>query len=177
MAEGAGESSSQRHAYLATIDTKASALTGLATLPFGRTITVTSQQAKIPISIISNANVPFDAVLSASSPELGFPKGHSWRIKIYPHTNIVPILLSARTSGDFSLQLTLATSTGFTIQSGSMTIRSTAISGVAVALSIGAAVFLVVWWLRSILTKRRKKHKLRGAALAASAIPGSLPGA
>jgi hypothetical protein len=58
-----------------------------------------------------------------------------------------------------------------------MTIRSTAISGVAVALSIGAAAFLVVWWMRSILTKRRKKHKQRGAALAAGAVPASVSGA
>jgi hypothetical protein len=54
-----------------------------------------------------------------------------------------------------------------------MTIRSTAISGVAVALSVGAAVFLVVWWMRAIVTKRRKQHKLRGAALAASVMPGN----
>ena len=177
MSEGAGESAGTRQAYLQPIARQADALAGLVNLPFGRTITMTSLQAKIPISIISKSRTPFQAVLSVTSPELGFPRGHTVNVTIYPNTNIVPILLSARTSGDFSLQLTLATTSGFTIQSGTMTIRSTAISGVAVALSIGAAAFLLVWWLRAILTKRRKKHKLRGAALAASAIPGGTPGA
>jgi hypothetical protein len=177
MSEGTGESLAQRQTYVSSIEQQANSLADLVSLPFGRTITVTSSQAKIPISIVSKARAPFMARLTVSSLELGFPKGHSWLVKIYPQTNIVPILLSARTSGDFSLELTLTTQTGFTIQSGSMTIRSTAISGVAVALSIGAAAFLVVWWMRSILTKRRKKHKLRGAALAAGAIPGSASGA
>lgn len=177
MAEGVGESAGTRQAYLQPILRQANSLAGLVSLPFGRTITMTSLQAKIPISIVSKSLTPFQAVLSVTSPELGFPHGHTVNVTIYPRTNIVPILLSARTSGDFSLQLTLATASGFTIRSGTMTIRSTAISGVAVALSIGAAAFLLVWWLRSILTKRRKKHKLRGAALAASAIPGGNPGA
>jgi hypothetical protein len=173
MAEGVSVSGSQRQAYLTTVNNVANTLSGLVSLPFGRTITMTSLQAKIPISIVSNAKKPFVAELSAASPGLGFPKGHTWKVTIYPNTNIVPILLTARTTGDFPLQLTLATTTGFVMRSGTMTIRSTAISGVAVALSIGAAAFLVLWWSRSILTKRRKKHKLRGAALAASALPGS----
>jgi hypothetical protein len=173
MAEGVAVSGSERQAYLGTVDNEANTLSGLVSLPFGRTITMTSLQAKIPISIVSNAKKPFVAELSAASPGLGFPKGHTWKVTIDPSTNIVPILLTARTTGDFPLQLTLSTTTGFVMRSGTMTIRSTAISGVAVALSIGAAAFLVLWWSRSILTKRRKKHKLRGAALAASALPGS----
>jgi hypothetical protein len=173
MAEGADVSSSARQAYLATVNDEANTLSGLVSLPFGRTITMTSLQAKIPISIVSNAKKPFVAELSAASPGLGFPKGHTWKVTIDPSTNIVPILLTARTTGDFPLQLTLSTTTGFVMRSGTMTIRSTAISGVAVALSIGAAAFLVLWWSRSILTKRRRKHKLRGAALAAGPLPGS----
>jgi hypothetical protein len=177
LAEGSGESTGERLAYLQTIDSQASALAGLVSLPFGRTITVTSVKAAIPISIVSHARAPFMAQFSVASPDLGFQSGHTWLVKISPQTNIVTVHLTARTSGDFPLELTLATRTGFIIQRGDMTIRSTAISGVAVALSIGAAAFLVVWWMRSILTKRRKKHKQRGAALAAGAVPASVSGA
>ena len=175
MAEGAGEPPRLRHGYLETIFRHANALGDLVSLPFGRTITVTSLQAKVPISIVSDAHNAFTAELSVASTTLGFPAGSTWRVRIYPRTNIVPIMLSARTSGDFSLQLRLETATGFTIKSGAMTIRSTAISGVAVALSIGAAAFLLIWWSRSIVTKRRKQHRLRGAALAAGVVPGTAP--
>jgi len=177
MAEGSEDSPAERLACLQTIDAQANALSGLVTLPLGRTITVTSVRAAVPISIVSHASAPFLAEFSVESPELGFQDGHSWLVKISPLTNIFTVHLTARTSGDFPLRLTLATRTGFVIQSGYMTIRSTAISAVAVALSIGAAAFLVIWWMRSILTKRRKKHKLRGAALAAGAMPASAPGA
>jgi hypothetical protein len=164
---------SQRSAYLATIDRRAQRLSDLVSLPFGRTITVTSLQAKIPISIVSNAKVPLLAELSVTSPDLGFPHGHTWPVTLYPRTNVVTIDLTARESGDFPLSVTLAARTGFVVQQGNITIRSTAISGVAVALSVGAGVFLVLWWLRSISSKQRRKHKLRGAALAAAAIPGA----
>ncbi len=172
MSEGAGETTEERNAYLGPIFQQSDTLAGLASLPFGRTITMTSLRAKIPITIVSVAKAPFWARLSVSSNQLGFPNRRSWKIRILPRTNIVPIVVTAKSSGDFSLQLTLSTTSGFTMKSGSMTIRSTAISGVAVALSVGAAAFLVVWWLRSILTKRRKKHRLRGAALAAGVVPG-----
>jgi hypothetical protein len=175
MSEGSTVPLAQRSGYLATIDTRAHGLSNLVSLPFGRTITVTSLQAKIPISIVSNAHGPLLAELSVSSPDLGFPHGHTWPVTLLPRTNIVTIDLTARESGDFPLTVTLAARTGFVVQSGNITIRSTAISGVAVALSVGAAVFLVLWWSRSILTKRRKKHKERGAALAAEAIPGTSP--
>jgi hypothetical protein len=170
MSEASTMPAGTRDAYLATIDQRAQRLSDLFSLPFGRTITVTSLQAKIPISIISNARVPLLAELSVTSPDLGFPHGHTFAVKLYPRTNIVTIDLTARDSGDFPLMVTLAARTGFVVQHGDITIRSTAISGVAVALSVGAAVFLVLWWLRSILSKQRKKHKLRGAALAAAAI-------
>jgi len=172
MAERVGASSSERLAYLSTINHKAASLNQLVSLPYARTITMTSLQAKIPISIVSTARVPLLAELTATSPDLGFPKGHIWLVKLYPRTNIVEIQLTARSTGNFPLQLALTTRTGYIVSSGTMYIRSTAISGVAVALSIGAALFLVVWWSRSILTKRRKRHKLRGAALAATAVVG-----
>jgi hypothetical protein len=175
MSEASTVGPAERSAYLGTIDGRANRLSNLVSLPFGRTITVTSLQAKIPISILSSARAPLSAVLSVTSPDLGFPHGDAWPVTLYPRTNIVTIDLTARESGDFPLTVTLTTRTGFIVQSGDITIRSTAISGVAVALSIGAAVFLVVWWLRSILTKRRKKHRLRGAALAAGTTPVSSP--
>lgn len=175
MAEGSNETTAQRNAYLEPIFQQSDRLSGLVSLPFGHTITMTSLRAKIPITIVSVAKAPFWARLSLASNAFGFPDGRSFRIRIVPRTNIVPIVVTAKSSGDFSLQLTLSTTSGFTMQTGTMTIRSTAISGVAVALSIGAAAFLVVWWLRSILTKRRKKHRLRGAALAAGIVPGETP--
>jgi Flp pilus assembly protein TadB len=38
-----------------------------------------------------------------------------------------------------------------------LTIRSTAISGVAIGLTVGAAAFLFFWWFRSA-SRRRRRH-------------------
>ncbi|MGH9170623.1 MAG: DUF6049 family protein [Acidimicrobiales bacterium] len=171
MAEGSTLTGAARSAYLNYLDGKAEAVGKYLSLPFGRVITVTSLRATIPISILSTSPVPIVARLSVSALDLGFPKGRSWDITIAPRTNIVKIAVSARTAGTFSLVLTLSSKTGYVMQSGDVTIQSTAISGVAVGLSAAAGLFLLVWWLRSIIQRRRKRHRDRGAALAAGAMP------
>jgi hypothetical protein len=171
MSETVGFSLSQRGAYLNYLDGKAESVSHYLSLPFGHVITVTSLKATIPISILSTSPVPIVAQLSVHSLDLGFPKGHVWTITIQPRTNIVKIPLDARTAGTFSMVLTISSRTGYELQSGDVTVQSTAISGVAVALSAAAGLFLVVWWIRSIIQKRRKRHRDRGAALAAGAIP------
>ncbi len=90
--------------------------------------------------------------------------------------NVVQIELLARSSGDSPLHLVVVAPNGVVLQAGEITIRSTAISGVAVALSFGAVAFLILWWVRAIIQKRRRQHRLRGAALAAMAVPGGTPG-
>jgi hypothetical protein len=40
-----------------------------------------------------------------------------------------------------------------------LTIRSTAISGVAIGLTVGAAAFLLFWWFRSISRRHRRRAK------------------
>jgi hypothetical protein len=52
------------------------------------------------------------------------------------------------TSGDGSVVLDQST----------FDVRSTAISGVGFALSIGAGLFLAVWWLRNWRNGRRSRH-------------------
>lgn len=176
MAETSGMSPGTRRAYLQSISGALGRIARLISLPFGHTITVTSLEAKVPISIVSHAAVPLTVELSASSPDLGFGAHHTWTVRLLPRTNIVMIELTARTSGDFPLDLEVLSPGGAAVLlAGQLTIRSTAISGVAVGISIGALVFLVLWWTRSIVQRRRKVHRRRGAELAAS-VAGGGPG-
>ncbi len=73
--------------------------------------------------------------------------------------------------------MTVTTQSGaFSLASGNLTIRSTAISGVAVALTVGAGLFLVVWWARSVLKRRRHgKHVRTGTQPRAPATPDIAP--
>jgi len=166
----------ERARYLGTIAASLRREAALISVPFGHTITITSLEAKIPISILSGASVPLRVTLMASSPSLGFPHGRSWPVTLTSRENVVQIELMARSSGDSPLHLVVAAPNGVVLQAGEITIRSTAISGVAVGLSFGAVAFLIVWWMRAIVQKRRRQHRLRGADVAASAPPSGGPG-
>jgi hypothetical protein len=150
-----------RQEYLNSVGNQLAREAALVSLPTGRTITITSLSAKLPISIYSKSSTPLKVVLALSSPDLGFTR-HVIGLTLLPRNNTVNIGVSARTSGDFPVRLQLLTPTGgVNLASGTLEIHSTAISGVAVALTAGAGAFLVLWWSRSVFRKRRKGKHLR----------------
>ena len=159
LAQAADLTPSERARYLDPIAARLHSEAALITIPYGHTITITSLAAKIPISIVSLASVPLRVTLTADSPDLGFPDGDRWPVVLTSRNNVVQIQLAARSSGDSPLRLEVTAPNGVVLQAGEITIRSTAISGVAVVLSFGAVAFLIVWWFRSIIQKRRRQHR------------------
>lgn len=144
-------------------------------LPRKRTITITSLAAKIPISVASRDRTPLDVDLRLSSCPLpagsvGCRNGdlsfthHVFRLSpLLPGNRTIEVHVSARSSGDFFLYLELTTPDGGTILADSrVLIRSTAISGVAIVLTVVAAAFLVLWWGRSALRRRRGRGRTAG---------------
>lgn len=66
----------------------------------------------------------------------------------------------ARSSGDAPLDIRLTTPDGGRVLDESrITVRTTAFSGVGVVLMGAAAVFLAVWWTRTILRERRTSRR------------------
>jgi hypothetical protein len=69
------------------------------------------------------------------------------------------VRVRARTSGAFPLRVTLVSPQGGLELAGSrFTVRSTAASGVGIALSAGAGVFLLLWWARHLVRGRRARR-------------------
>jgi len=82
-------------------------------------------------------------------------------------TTSLIVRVHTRTSGDSSLELQVLSPLGrLQLAHAELTIRSTAISGVAIALTVGAVAFLLVWWFRSA-SRRRRRH--------AKHVAGQLP--
>jgi hypothetical protein len=166
LSETGGLPQSARATYLAPVDGELSAKALGVSLPKDRPITMTSLTAKIPISVSSGTKTPLhlDLVLTSQVGELSVSPS------IIPLTlsrsnNTVEIRVHARAAGNFRLGLAIRTVVGnYRLASGALFIRSTAISGVAVGLTAGAAVFLLVWWTRSSLKKRHKATHLRRPA-------------
>jgi beta-lactamase regulating signal transducer with metallopeptidase domain len=76
----------------------------------------------------------------------------------HSHTNVVYVNVRARTSGVFTVGITLESPAGgLQLSSGQIVVRSTATSIVGIVLSVGAVVVLAVWWVRT----SRKRRSLR----------------
>ena len=75
--------------------------------------------------------------------------------------------MQTRTTGTFPLTITVTTADGrYLIQRTQITIRSTALNGVGLVLTIGAAAFLALWWL----THSRKARAVRRSAASSTAV-------
>ncbi len=141
----------------------------LAQLTVGgdRTVTLTSTQGTLQVTIVSTAAYPVTATLTLTSDKLLFPNGTTqWseQARLLPapqgtaYTNVVPVAVRARTSGVFNVDIVMH-SPSFQLQlaEGQMTVRSTATSVVGIVLSLGALAVLIVWWVRTSIRRRRRR--------------------
>lgn len=141
-------------------------------LPTNQTVTLAASDADIPLTIrnTTDQKLRVQVELSASK-RLQFPPrplipepltpGESRRIKVRVHTlgsGVTPLLITVRTPSGLRL-----TDTRYRVQ-------STAVSGVGLVITIGAAGFLVLWWTSHW---RRARHARRLDRHPASPSPGT----
>jgi hypothetical protein len=159
LAETAALDAGARRAYLSAPLAMMGKLGSDLSLPAGRTVTVTSSSARVPIAITSTSRTPIHVILLVSGPNLTTSTDVPVLLKHGTTSFIVRV--GTRTSGDSTLQLRLVSPAGLIeLANAEFTIRSTAISGVAIALTVAAAAFLLFWWVRSA-SRRRRRHTAR----------------
>ncbi|MEZ5321410.1 MAG: hypothetical protein R2698_04930 [Microthrixaceae bacterium] len=125
------------------------------TSPRPAPLRVTSRNPTIPLRFVNGSTRPLTVRLRLRSPRLQFLGGADRRIVLQPGINVVKVRTKVRASGDFVLQADLLTPVGDRVLVATRRqVRSTAFSGVGVALSIGALVFLLVWWGRTLRSRR-----------------------
>ena len=82
-----------------------------------------------------------------------------------PRNTTIRFPVVTRASGTFPLQMTVTSEDGnLALGSARYTVRSTAVSGVGIFLTIGAGIFLAIWWLTH--WRRSRRHPVRSATLA-----------
>lgn len=163
---------SDRVAILNNADSQLRALSAAISLPTSQKVTLTSSSGKIPL-VITNA-LPVEALvqITVSSPKLEFPEGTSYEIALSPSsTTRTDISVTTRASGAFPLVVEVASSGGgLFVASSRIDVRSTAISGFGLFVSVVAGLFLLVWWARHF------RHTRRARALVAADEPSPSPG-
>jgi hypothetical protein len=138
--------------------------TGKVTLANENTVTFTSRRAAIPITVLSSAPYPVDVVVSLASDKFTFPEGNSQKLTLDRATTSVRFVAQARGSGDhLPIDVTLRTANGqLVIGRTVLTVHSTAISFVGVALTVLAGAVLLVWWARTWRRSRRRRPRAAG---------------
>jgi hypothetical protein len=151
----------QRTATLGAYTKSFAGETDQITLATERTITFTSRRAPIPITVLSSAPYAVHVVVTLASDKFVFPDGSTQHLLLNRPTTSVRVEAQARTSGDrLPIEVTLRTPNGqFVIARTVLTVQSTAISFVGVALTILAGAVLLAWWARTWRRSRRRRPR------------------
>ena len=150
-----------RAAALGAFDRAFSAAVGTVTLATERTVTFTSGRAPIPITVLSAAPYPVQVVITLASDKFTFPSGNTRTLTLYRPTTSVRIPAQARVSGDrLPIDVTLRTPDGQLLLARTvLTVQSSAISFVGVALTVFAGAVLLTWWARTWRRSRRRRPR------------------
>jgi hypothetical protein len=146
---------SYTRSVIATIDDQFEAIA----MPERRSITLTAREGELPITITNDLPYPLTVVLTLESDALDFPAGATRRLELSRENTTERFEVHARGSGSFPVRVRVrAPDGGLLLAESTFTVRSTAVSGVGVLLSVGAALFLVVWWASHLRSRRAERR-------------------
>ena len=165
IAEAAALTDDARGAYLAGVSATIDAQLDAIVPPSAQTVTLTDRTADIPLTIDNQLDYPVDIRIVLTSAKLEFPDGNVRTVTLPPATPTqVDVRVESKASGAFPLDVTVQSSDGrVSLGSARFTVRSTAISGVGLLLSIGAGAFLLLWWARHWRSVRRDRRLVSSA--------------
>lgn len=155
-----------RAAGLALVERTAAQATDVfraVTVSRGPLITLTSRSGSVPVTLRSTGATELDVAVTVSSNDFTFPDGTTQDLTLEPaqeatpSERVVTFRAEARTPGG-TRPLTVRvtdTSGARVLAEGSVVVRSTGFSPVAVLLTAGAALVLGIWWTRDA---RRRRH-------------------
>ncbi|MCU1357833.1 MAG: hypothetical protein JWM89_3251 [Acidimicrobiales bacterium] len=132
-------------------------------------VTLGARDARFPLIITSKLDEPIRVVIELqASDRLDFPDDRLEKT-LEPGRTVASIRVRTRASGDTPVRITVRSPDGHEILAESQyTIRSTAVSGVGILLTIGAAAFLALWWgrnwYRSRTVPKHARRRAHGAA-------------
>ena len=140
-------------------------------IPRSNRITLTDRRTDLPLTIVNNQPVPLNVELILSAEKLRFPEGERLTLRLRPGDNALVIPVETLASGDARVTATVVSPDGLIeLGTGTVDIRSTAISGIGLVISIVALVILGGWWIRTIFRVRRNR-----AAATVSTAPDNAP--
>ena len=155
------------------------AVTGEIVVTPEQVVTLTSSSGKVPLNLENRLLYPVSVRIELTSAKLDFPEGSVIEETLpAAQTTTINLQVETRASGAFPLTAEIRSADGaLPVATTRYTVRSTAISGVGLVLSIGAGLFLLVWWGRHFRTSRRARKLVASnhPALSATEPDGYAP--
>lgn len=122
-------------------------------------VTLATRSATLPVTIRNDQNLPINVIVRITSEKLRFPDGEELLLALAPGLNELQLPVETVASGDARIGISVTSPDGrLDLASGSVDIRSTAISGLGLVVSLISLAVLLTWWLRTILRVRRTRR-------------------
>lgn len=181
LAESETLTPAQRAAVLAQIHTATAVVARAVTLPPSASITLTATKGQIPITILTAGALRPQVELRLRSPRLIFlgfrpPEGtctvptptvEDCLLSLKTQNTTLKVPVETRSSGVFALYVDVfppGQTSGTALAADQDTVRSTAVSSVAIVLIVLALMGLAFWWVRDIRRGRRPQGMLPSPA-------------
>jgi hypothetical protein len=124
-----------------------------------RSVTLTSRSGEVPVTVFNQNPFPVRVRVWLVSAKVLFPAGAIRTREIPPPSGSIGVPVQARAAGSFPLVVRIETPDGARLLArGELTLRSTAISAVALSIVGGSTALLLFAWARRS-TRRRKPAK------------------
>ena len=158
-------SNEQSAAYTLSVFDAVLAGTANITIEPSDRITLTDRQASLLINIRNGQPLPITVDLLLSAEKLRFVDGERFTQTLAPGNNEIMVRVETLASGDARVTVAMTSPGGrLELHQGVVDIRSTAISGLGLVISIIALIVLGGWWARTIRRVRRNRAAATVAA-------------
>lgn len=157
----------ERKAYVESVLTTVDRRLARVEAPTRQTITLTANDADIPLTLRNDLDVPVTVLIEFDSDNRVEFRGDGAQMiqVLQPGDEEIRIPIHTRVPGESPIDITVRTPDGVVVlDEVEYTVRSTAVSGIGIFLSVGAAGFLVLWWARHWNQARRARRPVPTAA-------------
>jgi hypothetical protein len=118
-----------------------------------QTFTLTSSGGRVPIRMGDPGPVPLTVVVRLQSSRFSFPGGDTKTVTLERRNQIVEFGVRATASGQGVIRVIVQAPTGRLIDQGTLLVRSTAVSRIALIITAAAALGLAALWSRRLFRR------------------------
>lgn len=160
-----GRNPADRARALQQLETNLDTRFGDILLPEGQSVTLAAQRAEIPLTVENTSDGSRTVLLLFDSDKIDVTQDET-TVVLPAGVSTVNVELEARSLGRSPLRVRIMTpDRSVQLAETSFGVRSTAVPGLGLLLSATALLFLMVWWVRSIMNARaERKHPANAKA-------------